>query len=376
MPDPKQSPDVAIYVPSLRGGGTERVMVTLANGFVDRSLKVDLVLAQAEGPYLPAVDARVRIVDLKSHRVLVSLPGLVRYLRLTRPRSMLAAMHHANVIAILARLMSGVPTHVVVAERSTLSSISMQSINLWRRLVLRLAGLTYRLADGVTAVSNGSADALADVIGLPRERIQVIYNPIDVEQIRARSLEPIDHPWLEPGQPPVILAVGRLAEAKDYPTLIRAFARLRQQRFVRLVILGEGELRAQLETQIQAAGLTEDVALPGFAENPFSWMRRASVFVLSSAWEGLPNVLMQAMACGTSVVSTDCQSGPAEILENGRWGLLVPVGDDAALASAMAEALDDPAPPDVQKRAEMFESETAITSYLASLQKCLDKNSP
>lgn len=358
---------IAIFLASLRGGGAERAMVTLANGFVDRGLNVDLVLAKAEGPYLAEVDVRIRVVDLDAHRVLTSLPGLVRYLHAARPKATLAAMHHVNVIAILARLISRVPTRVVVAERTTLNSNSMQSLNAWSHFVLWLTRITYPLADEVTAVSAGSADALASVIGLPRERIRVIYNAIDCKHIQARSLERVDHPWLAPGQPPVILAVGRLTAAKDYPTLIRAFARLRQQRHVRLIILGEGEHRGELESQIRKAGLSEDVALPGFSENPFSWMRQASVFALSSAWEGLPNVLIQAMACSTPVVSTNCQSGPDEILEHGRWGRLVPVGDERAMAEAIAATLDNTNPLPVIERAEEFSLQRAVDDYLVSM---------
>lgn len=360
--------DVAINLPSLRGGGAERAMVTLANGFAARGLTVHLVLAKAEGPYLTEVDRRVRIVDLKSRRVLNSLPRLVRYLRMTRPRAMLAAMHHVSVIAILARLISRAPTHLVVAERNTLNPVSLRSATAWQRLLLWLIRVSYPMAGEVTAVSEGAADALATAIGLPRERIRVIYNPIDVDQIQVLSLEPLHHPWLSDLKPPLLLAAGRLTEQKDFPTLVHAFTRLRQQRPARLVILGEGEERAALESQIRAAGLAKDVVLPGFTANPFPWMRRASVFVLSSAWEGLPNVLIQAMACGTPVVSTDCTCGPAEILEHGRWGRLVPVGDATALADALAATLDDPRPPAVQERALDFSVERAVDGYLNCLR--------
>jgi glycosyltransferase involved in cell wall biosynthesis len=170
-----------------------------------------------------------------------------------------------------------------------------------------------------------------------------------------------------PGAPPVILAVGRLTLQKDFPTLIRAFARLRARRSARLVILGEGELRDELEALVAELGLTADVALPGFVDNPFSWMRGSALFVLSSAWEGFGNVLVEAMACGTPVVSTDCPSGPAEILENGKWGRLAAVGDAEALARAIAEALDDPNPPDVRARAAFFSVERSVDAYLAIL---------
>jgi glycosyltransferase involved in cell wall biosynthesis len=355
---------VAIYLPSLRGGGAERVMVTLANGFAARGYAVDLVLATAEGPYLKDVDAAVRLVDLKARRVVTSLPALVRYLRRERPVAMLSAMGHANVIAVLARSLARVPTRVVVSERNNFS-ISKAHARNWRgRFVDQLMRWAYPRADGVTAVSTGVADDLARRLRLPRSSIDVIYNPVVTDTLLSRSRETPEHPWLRDGGPPVILGVGRLAVQKDFSTLIHAFARLRQKREARLLILGEGELRPDLENLIADRGLDSHVALPGFADNPFAHMRQAKLFVLSSAWEGLPNVLIQAMACGTPVVSTDCPSGPAEILENGQLGRLVPVGDVDALAKAMAEALDEKEHPDVAVRAAEFNVDRALEWYL------------
>src|SRR5690606_12307266 len=168
------------------------------------------------------------------------------------------------------------------------------------------------------------ADELSKVLDLPRNRIRVVYNPVFTEMLLQKAKEPIDHPWLQPGQPPVILGVGRLAWEKDFPTLIKAFAKVKAQMNCRLIILGEGNLRKELEFLIESLGLEESVQLPGFVENPFAWMSRASLFVLSSVSEGLPNALIQAMACGTPVVSTNCPSGPNEIMEGGKWGALVP----------------------------------------------------
>jgi glycosyltransferase involved in cell wall biosynthesis len=217
-------------------------------------------------------------------------------------------------------------------------------------------------------VSVGVADDLAETIAFPRHRITVVYNPIVTAALIARSHETIAHPWLVPGAPPVILAVGRLTLPKDFPTLIRAFARLRAGRSARLVILGEGELRDELEALVAELGLTADVALPGFTDNPFSWMRRSALFVLSSAWEGLPTVLVEAMACGTPVVSTDCRSGPAEILEGGKWGRLAPVKDVEALAAAMATTLEETEHPDVAQRALDFGVDRAVDGYLQAVE--------
>ncbi|NLO89188.1 MAG: glycosyltransferase, partial [Clostridia bacterium] len=187
----------------------------------------------------------------------------------------------------------------------------------------------------VVAVSQGVADDLVKTTGLMRELIKVIYNPIVTPELLEKAKESIGHPWFKPGQPPVILSAGRLTAAKDFPTLIHAFARVRAERLARLMILGEGEERPNLESLVRELGLESDVSMPEFVENPYAYMARAAVFVLSSAWEGFGNVLVEAMAVGTPVVSTDCPSGPAEILEGGKWGKLVPVGDVEKLAKAL-----------------------------------------
>lgn len=350
-------------------------MVTLANALAEQGLSVDLVLAKATGSYLNLVAPAVRVVDLGATRVITSLPGLVRYLRRERPWAMLSALSHANVVAVWARQLARVSTRLVVSERNAISA-ALGGIRLrregWMPWFMRIS---YPHAEAVVAVSKGVADDLARIIGLPRGRIDVVYNPIDAGQVQRRSLEPVGHPWFRVGEPPVILGVGRLTMQKDYPTLIRAFARLREKREARLVILGEGELRGALQELIADLGLSESIALPGFVDNPFAWMRAADLFVLSSAWEGLPGVLIQAMACGTRVVSTDCPSGPAEILENGQWGRLVPVGDVEALVQAMGASLDDPAPPDVVRRVADFSIEKAVEGYLQALQVTIPNES-
>lgn len=355
---------LALYVPSLCGGGAERVMVTLANGFAARGFSVDLVLATKEGAFLKDVADSVRVVDLAARRVLTSLPNLVRYLRRERPAALLSALSHANVIAVLAKHLAAVTTRIIVSEHSYLS-VSLKSSRRWvDRQLGCLMSWAYAYADGVVVVSSRMGSDLAESLDLSAEDISVVYNPFDINAIAKRSLEELEHPWLQLGEPPVVVAIGRLTPAKDFHTLLRAFARLRQVRRVRLLLLGEGELRPQLEKIIAELGLQDDVSLPGFVDNPFAYLSRSALFTLSSAWEGLPGVLVEALACGIPVVSTDCLSGPAEILENGRWGRLVPVGDDRALAEAMAATLDDEQHPDVAVRAAEFEVAHAVDGYL------------
>lgn len=359
---------VAIYLPSLRGGGAERVMTTLANAFAERGLTVDLVLAGAEGPYLKELSSRVRVVDLKAGRVTRSLSGLVAYLRRERPQAMLTALNHANVIAILARFLARVPTRLVVSERNTLTEEATRNQGMAARAVFLLMRWLYPHADGIIAVSDGAAEVLSRFASIPRQRITTVYNPYDLLTIQQRASLALDHPWFSPGAPPVVLGIGRLTAQKDFASLISAFAQLRTQRSAKLMILGEGELRSDLQALADSLGLgTENFCLHGFVDNPFAYLARCGVFVLSSRWEGLPNVLIQALGCGAPVVSTNCPSGPAEILGNGQWGRLVPVGDVNALAHAMTSTLDESQHPDVIRRAGDFGVERSVEGYLEVL---------
>ncbi|MGG7053950.1 glycosyltransferase [Nitrosomonas sp. ANs5] len=360
---------IAIFIPSLRGGGAERVMVTLANGFAARGFRTDLVLSQAVGPYLEEVAANVRVVDLGSSRVALSLLPLMRYFRRSRPMAMLSALGHANVIAAVAKQLSGVRTRLVVSEHSTLSDEVIRKRTGRSRLLPFMMTKTYRFADSIVAVSEGSAHALSERIGVSQNAVRVIYNPIDCEHIRRLSLEPPEHPWFREVGLPIVLAVGRLTAAKDHKTLIRAFARVRQKQAARLVILGEGECRNELGALVKTLGLDDCVSMPGFANNPFQYMRRAQLFVLSSAWEGLPTVLLEAMACGTKVVSTNCKSGPSEILELGKWGELVPVGNDEALADSIIKNLDEQQSVNFSDRLEVFSPSKILDTYEDELFK-------
>jgi glycosyltransferase involved in cell wall biosynthesis len=238
------------------------------------------------------------------------------------------------------------------------------------RFAYRLVPLLYPRASQIIAVSDGVADDLSRFSGVERNRIDVVQNPVVTPELAALADEPVDHPWFSPGEPPVILGVGRLSDQKDFATLLRAFALVRAKRPARLVILGEGGYRAELEQLVTQLGIGADVDLPGFAGNPFSYMSKASLFVLSSKFEGLPGALIEAMACGTPVVATDCPSGPREILEDGSLGGLVPVGDPESLAAAIGHALDQPTPPGrLRAKAAEYTVDRAVSRYLALLEQ-------
>ncbi|MGR8934304.1 MAG: glycosyltransferase [Gammaproteobacteria bacterium] len=336
---------LAFFVPSMRGGGAERVTAILAGAIAARGYAVDLVLAQAEGPNMAAVADAVRIIDFKCSKLLFTLPSLVRYLRQERPAAMLSMMAHTNIVALTACRVANVATRKIVSERV---SVSWRKRHRSRKLPWLIAHF-YPWADDIIAVSDGVADDLAAATALPREKIRTIYNPIVRPEVQEKAKAPLHHPWFKAGEPPVVLAAGRLIGQKDFSTLIHAFARVRQARPARLLILGEGEDRPALEGLIAALGLTGDIGLPGFAADPYPYMARAAAFVLSSRWEGLPGVLIEALYCGAPLIATDCPSGPKEILQDGRYGRLVPVGDVEVLATAIQSALAGeiaPAPPE------------------------------
>lgn len=356
---------IGIFLPNLRGGGAERMMVNLANGFLDVGASVDLVLASAEGEYLPEVARGVRIVDLAVGRVGRSVPALRRYLREARPAALLSTLYRANIAALLAKRMAGGGVRVFIREANSLRHDRPANSREW--LVRRIAPLVYPSADGIIAVSRGVAEDLARATGIERSKITVIPNPVVTPDLLERARAPVDHPWYRAGAR-VVLGVGRLSRQKDFATLIRAVAIVRQRMDVKLLILGNGPEYDALDRLRRSLGLTEHVCLHPFVANPFAFMARSAVFALSSAWEGLPGVLIQAMACGCPVVSTDCPHGPAEILENGRYGPLVPVGDVEGLARALMEVLDSPPPRELlQGRAMEFSVERSCRMYLQTM---------
>ncbi|HEX6257200.1 MAG TPA: glycosyltransferase [Euzebyales bacterium] len=330
----------AVFAPNMAGGGAERAAVQLASGLAQRGFHTDLVLASADGPRMAEVPDTVDVVDLRARRVLTSVPALVRYLRRTRPAAMASVLDHANVAALVAARLAGSPTRLVVVEQNNLSSAAGNGKSRRDRMMPRFVGRFYPWAHCVAGVSAGVIDDLRSLINtVPDERYRVIHNPIVTPELIAKAQAPAAHRWFDRDEP-VFVAAGRLRPQKDFPTLIDAFHRVRSTRHARLMILGEGPDRTALEAQIRRLGLDDDVELHGYTDNPYRFFARATAFVLSSRWEGLPTVLIEALSCGAPVVATDCPNGPDEILAGGRYGRLVPVGDTAAIAAGLEAALD------------------------------------
>ena len=337
-------------------------MLQLAQGFSELGHPVDLVLARAEGPLLSEVPRGVQIIDLNTRKPLIMFVRLIRYLRSKRPIVLLSPFEVTSVIAILAKKISGVPTRIIIRVSVHLSR--NKRTTKWKKVLEQLViSRVYPLADGIITVSEGVAEDFSLYTGIPLERIKVIYNPVISEQLLKAAEQPVRHRFFAEDQHPIVLGAGRLAEQKDFSTLIKAFDILRKNIPSRLIILGDGEERSSLEELIRSCGLQELVDLPGFDTNPFAFMKNALVFVLSSKWEGLPGVLIQALACGCPVVSTDCLSGPAEILKDGEYGYLVPVGDVEAMASAMEAILRGDIRKSPQRWLEQFTIDAVLPQY-------------
>ncbi len=348
---------VTLFVGNLAGGGAERVFVSLANEMAGRGVEVDMLLAQASGPFLSQLSPSVNVVNLGVPRAIFSLPAVARYLRKSQPSALICCLPVTSMIGIIAQKLSRIQCRVIATEHG-FASRPQNSIK--HRALLALMRQIYGHADGVVAVSEGVAKDLARKLNLPDKSITTIYNPVVSQEMIDRGSDELRWDFHEP----VIISVGRLTEAKDYPTLLKAFAHFRKQRKSTLVILGEGELREDLEALAKSLGVWQDVHMPGFVDNPYSWMKKADLFAMSSKWEGLPTVLIEALALGVPIVSTDCPSGPREILEQGRWGRLVPIGDDAAMAKAWVDVLNSARVPSTE-RAKDFSVELAATRYLA-----------
>ena len=358
---------ICVFLHDLRGGGAERITLNLIEGMLRRGRNVDLVLVRAYGVFLPSIPAGTRVIDLRKKRVSHSIFAFARYLKRERPTSVLAALHHVNLAAIIAVWISRLKTTLIVCEHNQISQKARHARGFVGRLTYRAVALLYPRATNIVAVSEGVADDLVAFAGLRREDVKVVYNPVYHEGIPEKAAAPPLHPWFSSRSVPTLLAVGRLHKQKGFDILLQAFRRVRTALPCRLVIVGEGVEREALTDLSRQLGIADDVSLPGFVENPLALMSRADLFVLSSRWEGLSTVLIEALACGATVVSTDCRSGPREILDNGRYGMLVPTDDPEALAQAILESLNRPRMSHIE-RAMVFSDTASVSRYLELLE--------
>jgi glycosyltransferase involved in cell wall biosynthesis len=401
---------LAIYIRSIKSArGAEQVAALLAKGLADRACRVDFLVEDEQGwlvdelrSYSPNIAIRNLVVDptIAAHeaiyRVYVALRMLLpftgrwphqrlrcrfrcahmllrkkfpvlalrRYIKGSRPEAVIAHLNDANTALMMAHCGGRLPSRLLVTIHNTISRSVSDAGSKWKRNVPELMRCLFHRANHVIAVSHGVAEDLRRELRLTNANIEVVYNPVVRPELHDLAREPVPHPWLADAASPVLVAASKLKPQKDLGMLLRAFAVLRQRRPVRLILLGEGPELDALRALAQQLGIDADVHFAGFVQNPFAYYSRARLFVMSSAWEGLPTALIEALACGCPVVSTDCPSGPREILDGGRYGTLVPVGDHLALAQAMDAALDAQLRPDeLMMRASLFSIDNSVEHY-------------
>lgn len=367
MPD-NSAPDICVLISFSGEGGVERMVLNLVNTFAQRGLRVHLLLIKSRSRHLNEVHPDVQVIELGSRHTATSLLPLSRYLRRYRPARMLVAKDRAGRMAVVARALARTQTHIVLRLGTNLSAALQHRSRLrryFRQLPMRLL---YPLLDRVIAVSDGVGRDTLAITGIDPAKVSVVRNPVITQRLFSQAKQPSPHPWFDEPSIPVILGAGRLTLQKDFSTLIRAFARLRKAHRCRLIILGDGRLKEKLLSLAAELGVGEDLDLPGFRKNPYAYMARSALFVLSSRWEGSPNVLTEALALGRPVVATDCPSGPAEILQDGSVAPLVPVGDWQSLSAAMAQVLNDPPDSDrLRDAVREYRAETSAEHYLEIL---------
>jgi glycosyltransferase involved in cell wall biosynthesis len=343
-------------------------MVTLLRGLVQQGARVDVLLPPGEHSDLAKAGLDLPRFALDTQHPAQAAGQLAAYLAEGRPRAILSNKDQTNALLARNTLRGARPFTVFRVGTNVLEKLR-RSDPLTHRLKRRRLAAIYRSADALIGISPGASDALRRLVGEARPPVHTLWNPVDLAAVRALAQAPAGHPWLEAGEPPVIVSVGRLVAAKDYGTLIRAFAALRGRLACRLVILGEGRQRESLRRLAQRLGVADALDLAGFRSNPFPVVARAGVFAVSSVFEGANNALMEALALGAPCVSTDCPSGPRDVLADGLYGRLVPVGDAAALADAMLATLRSPPDPDrLRSGAERFDMDASVRGYLRVLR--------
>ncbi len=404
---------LAIYIRTIKSAqGTERVSANLAMGLADHGHHVDFLVEDRTGWLIERLESHpgINVIDLSTQRAPVLLHrgfqfwiiiknflstplsfigigdacsarlirlmwhnnppvlSLFRYVERSRPNAVVSFLNQSNLVLLLLAPFLRERTRFIVNVRNHITTSARHGKSKWMRSTPRLMKRFFPRADLVLAPSHGVADDVQGITGIAADKFRVIYNPVFRPEITGLSREVPSHPWMSDSDVPVIIAAGKLKPQKDFETLLRAFALVRSRREVRLMILGQGPKQQALLDLAEQLGIKDDFHLQGHVKNPYSYFRCAAVFVLSSAWEGLPNVLIEAMACGCPVVSTDCPSGPFEILDEGRVGKLVPVGNPEKMAAAIAETLDSPPAAKVMiERARFFSFENSVAGYEAVL---------
>ncbi len=362
---------VAIVASFSGEGGVERMVLNLARGFLNLGCEVDLLAIRDKSAYLSAIEPKIQLVKLGANHALGAILPLAFYLRDKKPRALLAAKDRASFAAVMAKKLSGSDCRLVARLGTTVSAALDGSSSVARVIRFQMMRFTYANVDVAVAVSRGVAEDLVKITSCSSSKVHVIANPVITTDFYEKAKEVVSHHWFEKDERrscPVILGMGRLTRQKDFFTLVRAFAMLRQEMSCRLLILGEGRDREEIWALARELSVSEYLVMPGFVTNPYPLLAQSDLFVLSSAWEGSPNALTEALALGVAVVATDCPSGPREILQGGRVCPLVPVGDVKGLFEAMKKMLLSPPQKDALKQAASeYTQEASAKRYLELL---------
>jgi len=367
---------ISFFIPSMEGGGAERVILNLVNSLCEYDdVTIELVLSEAKGKYMGSISKKVKIINLENNRTLTSLFSLIKYLNRNTPDILISAITHANVIAVLAKIISRKDIKVILTQHTILSNSLKLSNKIFAMLFLKLIEKTYPLVSKIVTVSKYIEQDTIKIINIEKNKVQTIYNPIMAKNIIKQSLVNLDHDWFSSESPPVILSVGRFTKVKDFATLLHSFKLLREKINARLIILGEGEQRDNLISLAKELGIEKDVQMPGFVENPYQYMARSKVFILTSIYEGFGNVLVEALGCGTSVISTNCPGGVSEILDNGKYGSLVPIGSAELISAELFNVINNEQEVTLAerlKRAEVFTVEKITKEYMELINDTLN----
>jgi glycosyltransferase involved in cell wall biosynthesis len=362
---------VAFLLADLEFGGVERFALNLASGLAQRGVEVDMVLVKATGQYMSEVPSGVNVVDLCSPRAISCLPRLFSYLRNKRPHAMITGQDHISVVGLLGKLLARGKTRMMVTHHTMSLLESASGGNRRKTVVPRIMRMLYPFADELVAVSEDTREDLIRTVGKAAVKTRVIYNGVVTPEFVKTVKEHAEHPWFAEGQPPVVMAAGRLSAAsgghKDYPTVVRAFAILRKSVNARLMILGDGEERENLIALAHELGIDEYVYIPGFVPNPGAYMTKADVFVLSSFWECLPTVAIESLAAGTPVVATDGAGGTREVVRDEQCGVMVPVGDPEAMANAIKDILTGSGARTPEETWSRFTLSAMVDNYMDAL---------
>jgi len=377
MKKPLDSKKITFFLYWFQGGGIPHVMTNLAAEFRNRGFSVDFVIGKAQGKYMGSLTSGINIVELNSPRAILCIPGLIAYLKHYQPDIFITANTHLNLVGLFSHHSARIPGKIVVTEHAAYEQADdnrRRKNPLMAFIISKLISKFYLWADHIVCVSQSVKNSLIHRFNFDHNQISTIWNPVLTDNYWYLLDQPVSHPWFADRQYPVMLSVGRLTRQKNFPLLLRALSEVNQHQSVRLIILGEGEDRVALESLRDELRLTSKVQFMGFVDNPFPYFREADLFVLTSLWEGLPTVLIEALAAGAPVIATDCPGGTREIIEATGAGRLVPVDDLEELTRAIREELSPEAGtsrsrPDVTP----FLADVAADSYLSLFNRLVPR---